>query len=305
MHEMHDRVIAAGLADVRPAGTLALMPNYLPPADRNGAPVRRGYIDCRYGQLHYRHAGQPGDAPPLVMLHQNPSSSQEYLPLIAELAKDREVYAFDTPGNGMSDPPAGPLPLAELVGGFVDALEALGIGDDRPADLFGYHSGTYLCTELAIAAPHRVGRLVLSGLPMRPANERAANAETARAVTLPEENGDEIFEWLRWMWTYIVIDRLPGADFEQAIWTFIDKSSSMHRRSWTYVGVWSYDAEARLPLVRQPVLVVQPHEPLLEYSGAATALFPDARFEERPDLSRDVMAVGVHQFAQSIRSFCP
>ncbi|HUD29602.1 MAG TPA: alpha/beta hydrolase [Novosphingobium sp.] len=282
------------------------MPDYLPPADRNGPKVRRGYTECRFGQLHYRHAGpaEPGDKPALVMLHQNPSSSQEYLPLIAEMAKDREVYAFDTPGNGMSDTPPGPQPLDQLAGAFAEGMAALGLGSDRPVDVFGYHSGTYLCTELAIAAPRRVGRLVLSGLPMRSVEERAANLAKARAVTLPGEDGAEMLDWMRWLWDFTVVERLPGADFEQAIWTFRDKAAAMHRRAWTYIGVWSYDAAARLPLVTQPVLVAQPHEALLDASREAAALFPDARFEELPGLSRDVFAVGIADFARSIRSFC-
>ncbi|WP_232491479.1 alpha/beta fold hydrolase [Novosphingobium kaempferiae] len=282
------------------------MPDYLPLADRGGPTVFRGYTECRFGQLHYRHAApaEPTGKPALVMLHQNPSSSQEYLPLIAEMARDRAVYALDTPGNGMSDTPPGPQSLDQLAGAFADGMEALGLGSDTPVDLFGYHSGTYLCTELAIAAPERVGRLVLSGLPMRSAQERAANLAKAEAVTLPAEDGEEIIDWMRWLWDFTVVQRLPGADFEQAVWTFRDKAAAMHRRAWTYIGVWSYDAAARLPLVTQPVLVAQPHEGLLDVSREAAALFPDARFEELPELSRDVFAVGIPQFARSIRSFC-
>ncbi|MEE4453984.1 alpha/beta fold hydrolase [Novosphingobium resinovorum] len=282
------------------------MPDYLPSADRDGPAIRRGYTECRFGQLHYRHAApdRPTDKPALVLLHQNPSSSQEYLPLIAEMAKDRAVWAFDTPGNGMSDTPPGPQPLDELAGAFADGMAALGLGEKRPVDVLGYHSGTYLCTELAITAPQRVGRLVLSGLPMRSQAEREANLAKARAVTLPDQDGDEILAWLRWLWDFTVVQRLPGADLEQAVWTFIDKAGAMHRRAWTYIGVWSYDAPARLPLVTQPVLIAQPHEALLEISREAAALFPDARFEELPGLSRDVFAVGIADFARSIRSFC-
>jgi pimeloyl-ACP methyl ester carboxylesterase len=282
------------------------MPDYLPLVDRGGPAVRRAYTDCRFGQLHYRHAApdEPSGKPPLVLLHQNPSSSQEYLPLIAEMARDRAVYAFDTPGNGMSDTPPGPQQLEELAGAFADGIAALGLGRDQAIDVFGYHSGTYLCTELAITARSRVGRLVLSGLPMRSAVERAANLAKARAVSLPSEDGDDILAWLRWLWDFTVVQRLPGADLEQAIWTFRDKGAAMHRRAWTYIGVWSYDAEARLPLVTQPVLVLQPDEPLMEVSRAACTLFPDASFELLSGLSRDVFAVGIPDFARSIRSFC-
>lgn len=268
-------------------------------------PVTRAYTTCRFGQLHYRHAAPAGESPlpPLVMLHQNPSSSGEYEPLIGLMAQDREVFAFDTPGNGMSDIPPGPQPLSELAGAFADGMGALRLDQGRKVDLFGYHSGTYLCTELAIARPDMVGRLALSGLPMRSAEERAANLAKAQAVGLPDEDGKDLLDWLHWLWDYTVKDRLPGVPMETAIATFADKGSTVHRRAWTYIGVWSYQAAERLPLVTQPVLIAQPHEPLLEPSRAAAALFPDATFVEMPDLSRDVFTVGAPSFANLLRGF--
>lgn len=270
-----------------------------------GRPVRRAYTSCRFGQLHYRHAAPEteSDLPPLVMLHQNPSSSGEYEPLISLMGEDREVFAFDTPGNGMSDAPDEAQPLDILAAAFEEGMETLGIGDAKPADLFGYHSGTYLCTELAIAAPARVGRVVLSGLPMRSAEERAANLAKAKTVGLPSEDGGDYMEWLRWLWDFTVRDRRPEVPLEAAIRTFTDKGATAHRRAWTYIGVWSYDAATRLPLVQQPVLIAQPREPLLEPSREAAALFPDATFTEMPDLDRDVFEVGADQFAKLMRSF--
>ncbi len=267
--------------------------------------IVRAYTRCRLGQLHYRTAGPERDAdrPTLVLLHQNPSSSAEYEKLMLAMADDRRVVAFDTPGNGMSDSPPEPLSMARYAEAFADGIEELGLGVDRPLDVLGYHTGTYLATELALALPRRVGRLVLSGLPYRSAAERAAALETAQAVTLPAEDGDELFAWLRWLWNFTVVQRLPGVTMEAAVRTFADKASPMHRRAWPYLGVWSYDAADRLPHVRQPVLILQPDEPLREVSRKAAALFPDARFVELPTLSRDVFDVGAETFAQAMKEF--
>ena len=79
-----------------------------PRAISNSVIARRGYTDCRFGQLHYIRAVPATGVtsrPPLILLHQNPSSSVEYEALLKVMATDREVVAFDTPGNGMSDWP--------------------------------------------------------------------------------------------------------------------------------------------------------------------------------------------------------
>ena len=71
---------------------------------------RRAYIDLPSGQLHYREIGE---GEPLLLLHQTPSSSLQWeaaYPLLA--AAGMRVIAPDTPGYGMSDPPAG-TPTAE------------------------------------------------------------------------------------------------------------------------------------------------------------------------------------------------
>lgn len=270
---------------------------------QNQPDVRRAYTDCRFGQMHYRVAGLASDKPSLILLHQNPSSSLEYENFMRELARDRQVFAFDTPGNGMSDRPPGPQSAAGYAAAFADALDALELGRDRPLDVFGYHTGTYLSTELAIVRPDRIGRIVLSGIPMRSAEECAAALAAARAVGLPRPDGEDIFEWLRFLWTYIVVDRLPGVSMEIAVRTFADKLQPMHRRAWPYHAVWSYDARRRLPLVCQPVLILQPHEPLLEASRAAAELFPDARFVEMPQLSRDIFEVGIPDLVVAMKEF--
>ena len=123
------------------------------------SPIRRGYAEVSFGQVHYRTGGT-GDTP-LVMFHGSASSTRMLLPLITELVRSRRVIAFDTPGNGESDPLADPAPdLADFAAAAWEAMDSLGIG---VADLYGSHFGTRLATELAIQRPERVRRLILDG----------------------------------------------------------------------------------------------------------------------------------------------
>jgi pimeloyl-ACP methyl ester carboxylesterase len=101
--------------------------------------IRRAYTDCCFGQLHY-HAAAPAPeaiaAPTLVLLHQNPSSSVEYGALIEDMARDRRVYAFDTPGYGMSDRPEEAQSIASYAAAIGEGIRALGLDQDGPFDLY-------------------------------------------------------------------------------------------------------------------------------------------------------------------------
>jgi pimeloyl-ACP methyl ester carboxylesterase len=264
--------------------------------------ITRAYTRCRYGQLHYRSAGSMSDKPALILLHQNPSSSREFERLIAAMATDRLVVAFDTPGAGGSDPPPEALSIVDYVAAFADGLNALGL-DNQAVDVFGFHSGTYLAVELALQWPQTIRRVVLSGIPMRTPQECAENLALARAIAPAQEDGEDIFTWLHWLWDYLVVKRHRDVPVERAVEAFAEVSRQMHRRGWVYQGVWSYPAAERLPGLTQPTLVLQPHEPLLEPSRAAAQLIPRACFVELEALSRDIFEVGVPQLAEELRRF--
>ena len=268
--------------------------------------IARGYTSCRYGQLHYLK-GAPADGqerfPPLILLHQTPSSSLEYKNLVAEMARDREVIAFDTPGSGMSDWPSGPMEMSGYALAFADGIEAMGLSAAGPVDVFGYHTGTLLAAELGIARPRNVGRLVMSGIPYRSREERLTRiADIENGPKLTEE-GDELLAHQRNLWNYVVKRRDKSIPLRRAAELYMDKAKPMDRYWWSYRGVWTYEVEERFPLITQPLLVIQPHELLLQSSRDAAALVSDARVVELPELSTDVFEIGIEQFARELRNF--
>ena len=270
--------------------------------------IERHYTGCRFGQLHYLTARPETGAatrPPLVLLHQNPSSSVEYRFLIEAMATDRMVFAFDTPGYGMSDRPSGPQTIAGYAGAFADAMDRLELGVERPVDLYGFHTGTYLAVELALARPERVGRLVLTGIPFHPVAEREKRLAQAKAIAPPDEAGSAILERLRWLWDFTVTQRHPGVPIERAADMFAERAKPLHRYGWAYEGVWSYDLEARFPLLRHRTLLLQPHEPILQQSLAGAGLLPDMIVRELPTLDRDVFEpeAGLDLIVQGLRDF--
>ena len=271
------------------------------------AAVERHYARSRLGQLHYVR-GEPASgaptAPPLILLHQNPSSTFEYKWLIELMAADRTVIAFDTPGYGMSDAPPGPLRAEDYAAVFSDGIDQLDLGEGN-VDVYGFHTGTVFACELALARPDRIGRLVLTGVPYRTPPERAERLANIHAVPAPEEAGDGIFERLRWLWDFTVKGRHPGVSVERAADIFIDRARTLNRYWWPYDAVWRWPVEDRLPLIHQPVLILQPDEMLRDQSVNAASLLRNGSIQELPDLNRDVFEPGggVATLASAMRAF--
>jgi pimeloyl-ACP methyl ester carboxylesterase len=258
--------------------------------------------------LHYIQ-GQPEQgasrATPLILLHQNPSSSREYDRLIAELGRDRTVIAFDTPGNGMSDRPPNPITIAEYASAFAEGIEAMGYGAKGAGkvDVFGFHSGTYYVSELAASRPDLVRRVVLSGIPFRPHDERQTRLEAARNAPGLTEEGDTVFAKLKWLWNFQVTDRDKRVPLERAAELFMEMSKPLHRSDWPYQAVWSYPAEERLPEITQPTLVLAPNDVTFANTKRAAAIIPGSKLVLFEDMIHNVFEVGIDRYAAEMRDF--
>jgi pimeloyl-ACP methyl ester carboxylesterase len=118
--------------------------------------MRSHYVDVAGLQLHLRVGGE---GPPVVMLHPSPLSSTAILPIAEELAHHFRVYAFDTPGYGLSDPlPRKPESLDDYLPVFAQALDALGLAR---ICLYGCATGAQFAVEFAKRWPARVELLML------------------------------------------------------------------------------------------------------------------------------------------------
>jgi len=267
--------------------------------------IKRGYTRCRFGQMHYREAGvaRPG-TPTLVLLHQNPSSGWEYEPLMQALAPWRHVIALDTPGYGMSDKPPAPLTVDGYAKAFADALahlEGEGVIAGQ-VDLYGFHSGTLLAIDLAIILPDKVRRLGLTGIPMYPPEQRAQRLEAARGTSGPDEEGEVALGLLTQLWDYIVVQRDKRVLLDRAMLTFSDKTFALERMHWMYLAVWAYDY-SRLARLHQPVLLLQPHEQLLQPSLDAAKLIADVTIRELSDLDREIFDIAPERLADELHDF--
>ena len=151
--------------------------------------VLRAYVETPCGQLHYRYAGQ---GPPLLLLHQTASSSEQFEGLMPYLISKHLVLALDTPGCGMSDPPFHQYTIADYAGCVVAFLDALHI---ERTSIFGRHTGGTIALEVAAAHPRRMDKLIVYGVPYW---EEESDAEfEARLKHFPrqEDGGHQTGVW--------------------------------------------------------------------------------------------------------------
>lgn len=168
------------------------------PASRSAASartrprVRRGYFECRFGQLHVHNAIPSGggfeEGTPLLCLHPSPHSGRIFERFLGLAGVMRSVFAPDLPGFGDSDPPpadAGVAGHAAAIGDFLDTMRL------RQIDLLGHRFGALVATELAAARPAQVRRLILVSPPL--------GAESAEPQSSPAlQDGSHLLEeWRR------------------------------------------------------------------------------------------------------------
>src|SRR6202045_1798575 len=152
-------------------------PTPRPPAE---ARVRRGYFECRYGQLHVHNSIPPGggfeEATPLLCLHDWPGSGRVFASFLVLSGRGRSAYAPDLPGFGESDPPGSAPAIADYAAAIGDFLESMHL---RQVDVLGQRAGALIATELAVTRPAQIGRMVMVSAPLLSEAERQAAGQGA------------------------------------------------------------------------------------------------------------------------------
>ncbi len=267
-----------------------------------GVNYRKGYVDGPYGQIHFHlahPASGPGQKAPVAFFHQNPKSAEEYRPLLEVVGRDRLVVAFDTPGYGESDRPDTPPDMVGLANAMAMALEGLNLGPDKlgPVDVFGFHTGVFIASELALQRPDMVRRVVMSGIAYRSPEYRAETlASLPEGKSLPE---DGTFVLSRWH--LIVTKRAEGVSLDRAAKVFLEDIHSLDKSWYAYKAVWTYVPEDRFPQLKQPVLVLQPHELLTEETlRAQKEILPGSDLIELPEITDDVFDTGAEEIGAAL-----
>lgn len=120
-------------------------------------------------QVHVRDEGPRDDPMPLVLLHGTSDSLHTWNGWAEHLVPERRVIRFDLPAFGLTGPhPQGDYSMAAYVRFVVAVMDKLQV---PKAVIAGNSLGGQIAWNVAVAAPQRVGSLILvdaAGYPMAP-----------------------------------------------------------------------------------------------------------------------------------------
>ncbi|HUK00872.1 MAG TPA: alpha/beta fold hydrolase [Steroidobacteraceae bacterium] len=261
--------------------------------------VRRGYFECRYGQLHVHNAIPPGggfdEATSVICLHQFPQSGRVFLPLLARLGRDRSVYAPDLPGYGASDAPATRPALADYAAAIADFCDSMRF---RQIDVIGFHDGSLVAVELALMRPTAVRRVVCIGVPVAGEAEREQFRRSPWPAAPAADGGFLQTEWRR-----LMSAEGPGRSLEVAAGNLADALHAGPQASWGVSAALQYPLRERLSQLTHSTLFVRPRDALWESTIKARELMPKARVTDLPEVGADAVQTAPDAVVRSLQEF--
>ncbi|HYW92173.1 MAG TPA: alpha/beta hydrolase [Gammaproteobacteria bacterium] len=255
--------------------------------------IRKGYVDTRDGQVHYRVC--PGAGPALVFLHKTASSSAMWEQVMRALSGRYHMVALDTPGFGGSFDPVDVPDVGYYCEVFTQALDGLGL---ERFHLCGHHTGASAAVQMAAQAPARVRSLAMFGPVQMTAGEREAFRERFSGAIFPRADGGHLQE----TWDYLAA---LGADrsLELHHRELLDTVRAWRGRAMAYAAVWEQDFPALYAQVACPVLLMAARDDVLwpfleraraEHPGARAVAVDGANFE--PDLDPEGVVAALRNF---------
>lgn len=154
--------------------------------------IVRRYVRVAGRRVHLRSVGR---GPLVLLLHQSPQSSADFIDLMTRWADRFTLIAPDRPGCGLSDPLDIPTPdFVDYANALVELLDVLGI--ERVA-VYGFHTGATEALALANTRPARVSAIVANGLVALTSRELADVEANYLPPFVPQWDGSH----LAWLWS--------------------------------------------------------------------------------------------------------
>jgi pimeloyl-ACP methyl ester carboxylesterase len=231
----------------------------------------RGYLNTKWGSIHYRQAGTEG--PAVILFAESPLSSRIFEPALPLLGESLRVWAFDTPGYGLSDAPDEPLSIAEYAERLLGGIQALGL--DRFA-VGGTHTGALLALEVAVQAGfQRISHVILCGVPFFTEEDRRQYAKR-----WPDLELDPTGEHLIWAWEWFRRSWGEDSPLELIHLGTTEIVTNYERYNWSSRASYEYDSRPHLPRLDCPTLLLNGEKALFAHTDAEVLdLLPDGRLK--------------------------
>lgn len=223
------------------------------------------------GRIYWRADGHR-EAPALLLLNSLGTDLAMWDQVVPLLHEDFQVLRMDTRGHGASDVPAGDYSVPDLA---VDALRVLDAAGVRSARVCGLSLGGMVALELALAAPHRVSKVVACNTSAKVAPQPWLD----RASIVRRDGMKAIATAVmsRFFSEDFLAANPPTLDTVRA--TFLSTSPEGYAACCTAIS--SVDMMDRLPRLLQPTLVINGRldtaTPPAEHGDRIVAALPNAR----------------------------
>ncbi len=258
-----------------------------------GAPrLRRGYFECRYGQLHVLNAIPSGggfeEGTPLLCLHPSPLSGRIFEGFLAVAGIGRSVFAPDLPGFGASDPPStrgGVTEHAAALGDFLDAMRL------RHIDLLGQGFGALVAAELAATRPAQARRLVLVSPPPEIVETEPQKAPAADGSHLLEE------------WRRAAAYSGAGASPQVVTATLVERLRNGTQAAAAAAAERVYPLLPRLAQLSVPLLVLRLRGEVATNNSQGRDLPARARLVELPEHGASLFETAPEAAARAVEAF--
>jgi len=243
--------------------------------------IERRFVTLTDRQVHYRISGE---GPPLLLLHQSPTSSAEMATTIEYFADEFTVIAPDTPGFGLSDykygTPSDITIYAQMAKEFIDALGLTELC------IYGFHTGAIIGTEMARLYPDLCKAVVVNGLWVADKDEVDLILQHYTKWYKPTPEGSQMpwiwsrlrdqlifFPWFLKEENYRLSLDLPEPEMKQPF--VLDLLRTTEEAQTAYKAAFLYPSQERIKEIKTPTF-------LLNYQGDPIGNHPQ-RLDTVPD----------------------
>jgi pimeloyl-ACP methyl ester carboxylesterase len=263
--------------------------------------IKKGYVDTKRGQIHYRYTEYSSALPVLVMIHQTVSTSVMFEAVMSRLEKYYRIIAPDFPGYGNSFEPEKVPDISYYADVLLEAIDNLEVQDFHS---FGHHTGGGIALDMAVRFPKRVKTLGMIG----PIYADKAQRDVLRNITtemarqiVPKKDGSHLLIGWKMLETYGA-DQLPAEIHH--------REAMGHLTGWkacsqAFSAILEQDFIALFKKVNVPLLIMCSHDDVLwPYFPKAREARPDAEAvvvrgtDFQCDMDPDGVAMAIHGFLQ-------
>lgn len=256
------------------------------------------YVEVRGLRVALRRRGQ-GEA--VLLLHGGLSDSREWVPHLADLARDHDVVAVDLVGcGGSADPPKG-FGLADHADVLAGTLAAL---DLAPAHVIGHSLGSVVALALYRDHPSAVRSLVLAGAYAGWAGSLPPDEVESRTRMVLETLRQPVEEWGPSFLATVHRAGAPVELVEASMEVLRDVRPESSRQ--LVLALAAADLREMLPSVAVPVLLVYGEDDQRADATVAAQLHaavPASRLVVLPGVGHAVHVEAPVEFDAAVRAF--